>query len=188
TAPLATGQLVEDMQLGLELAASGFPPSFCPEARVSSEFPLSQQSTVSQRTRWEHGHLAMISEWAPKLMALAVRNRDGALAAMTLDLCVPPLAWLVLASTSLVLVNLVFLVAGSASAPFILAIVNLFMIGAAVLLAWRNFGRHIVSLVELLGAPAYVLSKIPVYIGFLRNRQTEWVRTARGKKKDPDRQ
>ena len=40
-AHLSTGALVEDLKLGLELAADGHPPIFCPAAVVTSEFPMS---------------------------------------------------------------------------------------------------------------------------------------------------
>ena len=50
---------------------------------------------------------------------------------------------------------------------------------AAVLLAWWRFGRRIVSLRELLGAPLYVLGKVPLYVRMLKARQVEWVRTKR---------
>src|SRR5436305_1895550 len=39
SAPLAGGDIVEDMRLGVELALAGTPPLFCPEAEVAGEFP-----------------------------------------------------------------------------------------------------------------------------------------------------
>ena len=39
TADLASGHIVEDLKLGLELTAGGWPPLFCPSAVVSSAFP-----------------------------------------------------------------------------------------------------------------------------------------------------
>ncbi len=38
---LASGNIVEDMKMGLDCARAGFPPLFCPEAMVLSHFPAS---------------------------------------------------------------------------------------------------------------------------------------------------
>ena len=59
---LASGHLVEDLKLGLELAQAGSAPLFCPDALVSSVFPASAAGVASQRRRWEHGHLSVL--WA----------------------------------------------------------------------------------------------------------------------------
>jgi exopolysaccharide biosynthesis WecB/TagA/CpsF family protein len=101
-APLASGHLVEDLQLGLDLAAAGSPPVFCPEARVTSAFASQAEGLQSQRTRWEHGHLGVIGSVAPRLLARALVRGQAGLAALALDVCVPPLAALVLLTAGLV--------------------------------------------------------------------------------------
>jgi cellulose synthase/poly-beta-1,6-N-acetylglucosamine synthase-like glycosyltransferase len=55
TAKLATSALVEDLTLGLQLAATGAPPLFCPAATVTSEFPGTREGSRSQQLRWETG-------------------------------------------------------------------------------------------------------------------------------------
>src|SRR5262245_48376388 len=60
SAQLASGQLVEDRALGLELAAAGRAPVFCPPAVVTSQFPSSADAAKKQRQRWEHGHIGLI--------------------------------------------------------------------------------------------------------------------------------
>ena len=70
---LATGHLVEDLKLGLECAALGKPPMFCPDAVVNSHFPTSQEGLNIQRKRWEHGHLGWC--W---LRGPSFRSRTGA--------------------------------------------------------------------------------------------------------------
>src|SRR5438309_700635 len=54
---LAGGNVVEDMQLGIDLAVAGKPALFLPEARVDSPLPMQRAAARTQRTRWEHGHL-----------------------------------------------------------------------------------------------------------------------------------
>ena len=58
---LAGGHLVEDMMLGVELALLGRAARFAPQALVTSAFPPPGAAARSQRTRWEHGHLATLT-------------------------------------------------------------------------------------------------------------------------------
>jgi hypothetical protein len=89
-AELATGHLAEDLLLTVDLVRAGASPLFCPEARVSSEF-ASGDGLRAQRTRWEHGHLALLVNEVPALLLQAFTRRDAKLAALALDLCSPPL-------------------------------------------------------------------------------------------------
>ncbi|MBK4989929.1 glycosyltransferase family 2 protein [Pseudomonas sp. S36] len=176
---LANGHLVEDIKLGLDLCQQGKPPLFCPEALVTSQFPVSQQGLNSQRTRWEHGHLGLILADAPRRAMAAVQQRNGDLAALTLDLLVPPLALLVLALLGLNLLTwLAYAVLGLAT-PAWLALWALVLLALAVGLAWLRFCREVIPFSVLLYAPFYAARKIPLYLGFLIKRQVEWVRSKR---------
>lgn len=181
---LANGHLVEDMKLGIDLALLGTAPCFCPEARVTSEFPNGGPAEQSQRKRWEHGHLGMIFSQTPKLLYQALIRGDLSLLALGLDLLVPPLA---------LLAGLLFLMPFVALASVDPAQVAMFLIAsiatfvclvASILLAWVRWGRDVVTLTELLSIPTYVAAKIPVYLSFVFKRQKEWVRTDRGDSAD----
>ncbi|HWI11130.1 MAG TPA: glycosyltransferase family 2 protein [Burkholderiaceae bacterium] len=178
-APLATGHLVEDMQLGLDLAAAGAAPLFCPQALVSSVFPSDTAGARAQRTRWEHGHLSVIARTGPRLLLRALARRDAASVALALDLMVPPLAALVLALGALLAIDLAWWWFAADARPAGVAAVALALLAAAVLAAWRREARHIVTGRELLGLPLYVAAKIPVYVRLFTKRQVEWVRTKR---------
>lgn len=178
-AELASGHIVEDLKLGLELARAGRPPLFCPEALVSSVFPHSTEGVRSQRTRWEHGHLGMIVGEAPRLLGSALARRDLRLAALVFDLCVPPLALLTLAVLAVLAAAGVLFAAGGGALALWLAGTAAVLLGAAVLLAWFRCGRRIVSFGDLARAPLYALSKIPLYLGFVVRRQVDWVRSRR---------
>ena len=178
-APLASGHLVEDMQLGIDLAVAGVPPLFCADACVTSVFPSSDVGAVAQRTRWEHGHLSVIASGAPRLLAGAVTRRRLDLAAMALDLCVPPLASLALSTSAIcALAALLYLLTGKI-APLLVALAAAVAIGLGIGLAWRSFGRGILSLADLLAAPGYALAKLPIYARVLTRRQQEWIRARR---------
>lgn len=178
-AELASGHIVEDLKLGLELTRAGRAPLFCAEARVSSCFPASDEGVRSQRTRWEHGHLGMIVDAAPRLLAAAVRRRDAALLALVLDLCVPPLALLTLVLLAVLAVAGALAALGGGALALVLAAAACALLGGAVLLAWARCGRHVVSFGDLVRAPLYALAKIPLYLRFVCRRQVDWVRSRR---------
>jgi cellulose synthase/poly-beta-1,6-N-acetylglucosamine synthase-like glycosyltransferase len=179
SADLATGHIVEDLKLGIELAGRGTPPLFCPEALVTSEFPASSEGVRSQRTRWEHGHLSVILSDAPQLLlsSLATLNARGL--ALALDLGVPPLslltllviaAWSAAALLSIFAKSYFPLAAASATAALLVL---------AILLSWRAYGRHVISLISLALAMLHAFLKIPLYLKFLVARQVKWIRSKR---------
>jgi cellulose synthase/poly-beta-1,6-N-acetylglucosamine synthase-like glycosyltransferase len=178
-AALASADLVEDLRLGLDFARAGQAPLFCPEALVTSEFPVSARGLTAQRTRWEHGHLAMLLRDGPRLLREALHTRNAGLCALTLDLCVPPLALLVLLVLASCALGLLGWAWTGAAMPWSLALVAPLLLALAVLAAWLRFGRAILSWRELAYAPVYALVKIPLYLKFLVRRQVKWVRSER---------
>lgn len=179
SAPLASGHIAEDLQLGLDLALLGHLPLFCPAARVSSEFPASASGLESQRTRWEHGHLTTIVFNAPRLLARSLVTGNIGLAALAFDLCVPPLAFLVLLLLSMLALTGVAALLGSSPLAFEISMLGLAALTTAIGLAWHRFGRAILTFRELLTVPMHVLQKVSIYRRFFGNRQKEWVRTER---------
>lgn len=178
-ADLASGHIVEDLKLGLELARDGSPALFCAEAQVASDFPSSAEGVRSQRTRWEHGYLGVLLRDAPSMIARALVSGNVPLLALSLDLCVPPIALLVLLTGTVWLAaGLVYALAGAA-APLLLTSAELAMLACCVLLAWARYGRNIISAASLAFAPVYALAKIPLYARFLVARQIDWVRSKR---------
>ena len=178
-ARLATGHIVEDMKLGTDLALAGSAPMFCPHALVHSFFPTSNEGVQSQRTRWEHGHLSMITTLAPGTLFAGIRRASASLFAFGLDLCVPPLALLVLLVCSLAGMSLLLALFGGPIAPLVIALLAGAMLAVAILLAWSRHGRAVLSGKELGLAVVYVLAKIPLYFRFLFQRQVAWVRSKR---------
>jgi len=180
-ASLASGHIVEDMKLGVDLTRLGLPALFCPEALVTSMFPDSAEGTQTQRTRWEHGHLGMIVREAPGLIVEALFRGNAQLLALVLDMSVPPLALLLLAVCALCGASAGLFVMGGAGLPLILSGMALLLMAVAVLLAWWRFGQQVLALKDLVYAPLYALRKIPLYLKFLLGQQVEWVRSKRDK-------
>lgn len=176
---LASGHLVEDMKLGLDLAQAGRYPYYTQAAEVKSYFPTSLEGLATQRARWEHGHLGVIVTELPKYLWSAIRQKRWAMLAQVLDLMVPPLALLFVSAVALWLVALVDWWLSHSVLPLALATGVLGLLGSGILLAWLFFGRKIIGLKSLLLAPIILLMKIPLYIKFVVSRQVDWVRSKR---------
>jgi cellulose synthase/poly-beta-1,6-N-acetylglucosamine synthase-like glycosyltransferase len=179
SADLATGHIVEDLKLGIDLARRGTPPLFCPEALVTSEFPGSSEGVQSQRTRWEHGHLSVIISDAPKLLlsSLATMNFHGL--ALALDLAIPPLSLLTLLVIADWSAAALFAFLKKSYFPLAAASAAAALLMLAVLLAWRAYGRQVISLPNLALAMLHAVLKIPLYLKFLVARQVKWIRSKR---------
>jgi cellulose synthase/poly-beta-1,6-N-acetylglucosamine synthase-like glycosyltransferase len=160
------------------LASAGTPPLFCPQALVTSTFPTSIEGMLAQRTRWEHGHLDVALKVGPPMMRRALSQGRWQMAAMVVDMCVPPLASLVMTMLVMLLVAGALSLTGHALALQIVTTAWL-ALAAAVLMAWRRFGSSIVSFSDLLSVPLYVAAKVPLYVQAFTRRQVEWVRTKR---------
>ncbi len=178
-ANLANGNIVEDMKLGIDLAKSGKSPLFYENAFVTSYFPTSSEAQSTQRTRWEHGHLSMILSQVPPLLLQGALKANKDLLAMALDLCVPPLALLVMMLGGFLMLTSLAIMMGISYLPLVISLVSVAVLGFAVLLAWWGWARHVISPATFLLIPIYILSKIPHYFKFLFKRQKQWVRTDR---------
>lgn len=176
---LANGHLVEDMKLGLDLAALRKAPYYDATVSVSSYFPTSEQGIATQRLRWEHGHLGLIFKDFPHYLRIAVLQRNAMLLAQAFDLIIPPLALLFIATLALWGISLIVYIMFGIALFMILMTVALSALGVGIFIAWYCFARSIISFSTLLMAPWVLLMKIPVYLKFMVNRQVSWVRSKR---------
>jgi cellulose synthase/poly-beta-1,6-N-acetylglucosamine synthase-like glycosyltransferase len=172
---LASGHIVEDMKLGADLARLNKAPIFLQSALVTSVFPPSDSATKTQRARWEHGHLSVILNEAPKLIADSIKNKNIQMLGMACDLLVPPIAMLTLLCLVIFVLSIFF------GNGFNQALASCLLVSlvVSVLSAWVGYGKEIISFRQLCYAPIYALIKIPLYIKFILNRQVEWVRSKR---------
>jgi len=179
---VAHGNIVEDMQLGIDCTLKGYPPIFCEQAVVYSDFPEQKEAENTQRTRWEHGHLMTIIQQVPTLIKQAIVRKNWRLLGLALDLAVPPLSLLVLLSViGLFLLAVFTYIAGSDDALLVL-LSSFILFSMMLVITWWKFGQDYLTLKELCCIPVYVISKISVYITFIFKRQKSWVRTSRNTK------
>ena len=180
-ADLKSGEIVEDLALGLQLAKGGNAPLFLPDTVVSSVFPSSVEGQASQRARWETGHLNAIGRYALPIFkdALLLRSNKQAVL-LAADSLVPPLSFFVLLLSGHLLVAGVFGMLTGSVAAFSIGLFNIAaVLSSVILLGWWRNGRDVLPLRELVYAVAYSLGKIPLYLRVLGGKQLAWIRTRR---------
>ncbi len=179
---LASGWIVEDLKLGLDLAAAGAPPVFCPSAHVTSQFAASATGSISQRSRWEQGHIVTILKLAPRMLFVAVATANLGLLTLTLDLAVPPLSLLAMMLILMFAITGIAALLGVGSAALIVSAACLIGFTTTVGLAWNKYGRDVLPARAISSVPLYVLAKLGLYGQVLFGKVTaQWVRTDRTK-------
>lgn len=176
---LAHGHLVEDMKLGLDLAASGYAPVYCEDADVRSAFPETAVGAESQRRRWEYGHLAMLAASGRRLLNRQVLG-DPKRLAMTLDILVPPLTLLAAGIAAVIAAGAVVAGLGFGLAPLAVSAGSGLLLLLATAAAWAVHGRQVLPARAVLGIPGYMLGKVRMYPRALVGKTEQvWVRTDR---------
>lgn len=172
------GAIVEDIRLGLDFAAAGHPPLFCPEVDIVSYFPISRSGAAAQRQRWQHGHLGVLVASLRRLPGALLR-RDGAEVALLLDLCVPPLTMLAMTLAATAALAAAAFALGASLAPFAIVSVAFAALTAATFAAWRASAGPTFASLGLAAVAVFVRERAQVYGGLVSRRQLQWVRTER---------
>jgi hypothetical protein len=181
-ADLASGSIVEDLKLGLDLAQLGSPPLFCLAAEVTSDFPSSESGAKTQRERWEAGHVRMIVGVAPRLLCNALTRGNPGLLALTLDMAIPPLSLYVSLLSAMVFVSGLAALFGAPATAVIISGTGLLVLIATLLLAWLQCGRDILPPRAFSLVVKFLVAKFPIYARLARNRAaSQWMRTDRQK-------
>lgn len=167
-APLDSGDLVEDLAIGIALARVGLAPAFLGDVMTLSD-PARRSATLTQRARWEQGFLRTARRAAPPLICAG----RWPLFWLGLHLTVPPLALLMLFDLG------ALLLLGATSVPFAILAALLGLLGLLLLLSWARFGRRQLPASQLLLIPFYMIWKLPLYAAALLRPEKRWVRTDR---------
>lgn len=180
SARLATSSIVEDLQLGIDLAEAGYLPQLVPQAFVWSG-SASDAETMVQRRRWEGGFLAKAFSSAPRVLLRAVECGDARRVWAALDLFVPPVALLVILNAFTLVVGLTITLLDFGGRPqLVMAATSFVAVVAVVMLAWIKEGLPFMSLRALASAPFYVIRKFALYGRLLlTGAPAEWQRTKR---------
>ena len=179
-ANLATGNIVEDLALGLELAEQGYGPVLCDAVRITGALPEAGEAAVTQRTRWEHGYMSTLLSTAPRLFFKGLFGFKPSLIAAAIDLAVPPLSLLVMGALAALfgcaVIGWWFVFLG----PAVMIAGSLMWAAVILILCWAVYARDWLPFSAILAIPGYILWKLPIYLKFVRGREKSWVRTERG--------
>lgn len=184
SAHLATGAVVEDLALGVEMVRAGRAPLYEDRANVWSS-PSSESGTREQRARWEGGFLSTAGRHAPGLILGGLRRLRGRELWLGLHLLVPPLALLMSVNAGVLVLLLLLGAAGAGFGPAIVAGGLLAACGAVVVAAWGFHGRSWLSARVLGRVPLYIAWKLGLYARLALGKQRlSWTRTERVERGD----
>lgn len=177
---LGNSRLAEDCALGVALASVGYPPLLVSEAKVYSRFPVSQSGSVSQRQRWEKGHLENIIDLVPGALVESLRSGRLGLTALALDMAVPPLSLLVLVGLLCIALGGLSFMMGASAIALSISLSSVLLIAFGTILAWKAVGRDVLPLRELLRLPLHVIRKSGFYYRIASGKASStWIRTDR---------
>lgn len=169
----------DDMKLTVDLTLLDLVPTYCESALVVGRL-MKDQDAQSQRIRWEHGHLQMISVEVPRLLKAFSKNPRWSLLLLALDISIPPLSLLVVTWIGAIAISsLAAILWGVSILPILILGISGLMLFTSVIAAWIKFGTKDLPLKDLIAVPFYVFSKIPIYFKFLIKPQTGWLSTER---------
>jgi cellulose synthase/poly-beta-1,6-N-acetylglucosamine synthase-like glycosyltransferase len=175
--------VVEDVEYGIRLGQRGYRVTYAGEARVYGEMVSSERASRSQRRRWEGGRSVLARRHAATLLVEGLRRRSLLLLDLAMDLLVPPLTYVALATFVGVVASAGWVRFGGGS-PWVLVPWCAALAGFAAYVVrgiWLA-GGGARTLLALLWAPVYMVWKVVLAVRSPRPspaREGEWVRTAR---------
>jgi cellulose synthase/poly-beta-1,6-N-acetylglucosamine synthase-like glycosyltransferase len=177
---LGNSRLAEDTALGIALASAGYPPLFMSKAKIHSHFPVSKGGSEQQRQRWEKGHLDNIVDLVPGALVKSLRDKNLALAALAIDMAVPPLSLLVLVTVLCDILGGIAFASGGSPAALTIPTLSTLLLIVGVTVAWTAIGRDVLPLREFFRLPMHAIEKLGFYRRIVSGKSTSaWVRTDR---------
>ncbi|MDE3270650.1 glycosyltransferase family 2 protein [Pseudoalteromonas sp. G4] len=170
----ASGSIVEDLELGLNLAEQNIFCKYIPNVTLISEMPSNIEVLKTQKSRWEVGHLnVVLSETFPR-MYRAIKNINLRYFLLVCDLSIPPLITYLLCVALFGLVNLFF---GYKNSLIILAYLS--SISFIIYLHWRRFSKLQNIYVKFSAIYNFVEIKFRVIASYCDKKAKKWNKTKR---------
>jgi 1,2-diacylglycerol 3-beta-glucosyltransferase len=170
--------LAEDIEFGIDLGLAGCRVYYAGEAHASQEMLSDGRAARKQRQRWEHGRFQLIRSRTAPLLRAALRRRSGVCFDLALDLIVLPFTYVALNVGALLLGSLLAAWLHLALLGWVwLSVVCTLCLGIYIFRGWQLSETGARGLLDLAGAPAFVVWKIILMLN--RQRSAEWIRTDR---------
>jgi len=170
--------LAEDIEFGIAIGLAGYRVHYAGEADASQDMTASPQAARKQRQRWEHGRFQLIRSRTLPLLRAAWRRRSPVCLDLALDLLVLPFTYVALGVGFLLIAALLAAWWHPAFMPWVwFSLGCVLVLVGYVLRGWQLSGTGARGLVDLLGAPAFVIWKMLLMLS--RHQSGEWVRTDR---------
>jgi 1,2-diacylglycerol 3-beta-glucosyltransferase len=168
----------EDLEFGVQLALAGVRVAYAGDTTVWGDMPVTDAVAARQRERWIGGRMEVAHHYLRRLVRSAVRHRSLMRADVALDLLIPPVSVLAIATVCGVALSAALASRGAWTAFGIWA-AAFAALGVHVLDAARRAG-HAWDLLGFAGAlPAYALGKLRITLRAPARFGEAWVRTAR---------
>ena len=176
---LGNGHIVEDTVLGVEFARQGYAPRFCESAVITSEFPASRSGLAAQRSRWIHGNLEVMLNYAPALIGSSLRRMDPRALALGFDLLIPPLTVLLFVNTLALTCMAAWMLVSGDRNPFLVSFSGFSLLVAALALIWVFRVRKTVALGDFRQLPGFFRMILDIILNFGTGKRSGWTRSDR---------
>ncbi len=184
--------IVEDIEYGIRIGERGHRVHYAGEAHVYGEMVSSEEASRSQRERWEGGRRQLVKDHGLRLFRRAIAERSPLLFDLAMDLVVPPLSTLVIATAAGAAAStaLAVLTGRPNVAQVLFGASGVFLVAYGIR-GWQLSGTGVKGLATLGYAPVYMAWKATLPLRRARKARKpgaqdassdpnqEWIRTAR---------
>lgn len=179
--PISSGDIAEDMKLGIEILFAGKNVAFLPHAGILSDLPETTPSITTQHKRWEHGHIMLIGSQFPKLLKHAVQTHSWKVFISAMDLAIPPFTLLMLYNFLLLAISGLWFYATKDLRPIAVASITTILQIFSLLLVNQTLNPGKLCIADIRGCLAFIISKRAIYLSLLTGNISTWIKTDRNK-------
>ncbi|HAS6347417.1 TPA: glycosyltransferase [Vibrio vulnificus] len=170
----ASGSIVEDLELGLNMAENRVFCQYLPSVALISEMPSDVDVLRTQKSRWEVGHLKVLFEESFPRALRSIRSYNLRYFLLVCDLSIPPL---VTYFGFLFLIFFVLSILGNAGSIFIF--IYLLSISYLIYFHWKRFCLYFHVDFSFIQLVAYIKIKIKVIKNYSSKKSRVWNKTKR---------
>jgi len=170
----ASGSIVEDLELGLNMAEEKVFCKYVSNVTLLSEMPSDFETLQTQKSRWEVGHLnILLNESFPRALR-AIKQLNPRYFFLICDLSIPPLVtYLIFLTIFMVILLIIGSVTSTIYFVYFLTILSL------IYFHWRRFCKSFNVNFEFIQLVTYSKIKLKVVINYFNKKARVWNKTKR---------